>query len=121
MKVKLKLAADFVGGVVIGDPEIEINGIAKIEEAKEGDLTFLYLPLYEKFLSTTKASAVIISPEFKKTRDDLTYIEVKNPNVALQKIIITFLKPKINLSHDFIPSPGFERSVKSSGSIRKMV
>jgi len=98
MKVKLKLAADFVGGVVIGDPEIEITGIAKIEEAKEGDLTFLYLPLYEKFLSTTKASAVIISPELKKTRDDLTYIEVKNPNVALQKIIIAFLKPKINLS-----------------------
>jgi UDP-3-O-[3-hydroxymyristoyl] glucosamine N-acyltransferase len=98
MKIKLKLAADFVGGVVIGDPEIEITGIAKIEEAKEGDLTFLYLPLYEKFLSTTKASAVIISPEFKKTRDDLTYIEVKNPNVALQKIIISFLKPKINLT-----------------------
>jgi len=98
MKVKLKLAADFVGGVVIGNPEIEISGIAKIEEAKQGDLTFLYLPLYEKFLSTTKASAVIISPEFKKTRDDLTYIEVKNPNVALQKIIMSFLKPKINLT-----------------------
>ena len=98
MKVKLKLAADFVGGVVIGDPEIEITGIAKIEEAKEGDLTFLYLPSYEKFLSTTKASAVIISPEFKKTRDDLNYIEVKNPNIALQKIIISFLKPKINLT-----------------------
>jgi UDP-3-O-[3-hydroxymyristoyl] glucosamine N-acyltransferase len=98
MKVKLKIAADFVGGVVIGDPEIEITGIAKIEEAKEGDLTFLYLPSYEKFLSTTKASAVIISPEFKKTRDDLNYIEVKNPNIALQKIIISFLKPKINLT-----------------------
>ena len=98
MKVKLKLAADFVGGVVIGDPEIEITGIAKIEDAKEGDLTFLYLPLYEKFLSTTKASAVIISPDFNKIRNDLSYIEVKNPNIALQKIIISFLKPKIKLS-----------------------
>ena len=98
MRIKLKIAADFVGGVVIGDPEIEITGIAKIEEAKEGDLTFLYLPSYEKFLSTTKASAVIISPEFKKTRDYLNYIEVKNPNIALQKIIISFLKPKINLT-----------------------
>ncbi len=97
MKIKLKEAADFVGGVVIGNPETEITGLAKIEEASKGDLTFLYLPVYEKFLSTTKASAVLIGPEFKKTRDDLNYIEVKNPNVAVQKIIITFLKPIISL------------------------
>jgi UDP-3-O-[3-hydroxymyristoyl] glucosamine N-acyltransferase len=98
MKIKLKDAADFVGGVVIGDPNLEVSNIAKIEEAKEGDITFLYLPAYEKYLSTTKASAVLISPEFKKTRTDLSYIEVKNPNVALQKFLITFLKPSFELS-----------------------
>lgn len=116
MKVKLKLAADFVGGVVIGDPEIEISGIAKIEEAKEGDLTFLYLPLYEKFLSTTKASAVIIGPEFKKTRNDITYIEVKNPNIALQKIIISFLKPKINLT-GISPSASIDSTAKIGNNV----
>ncbi|NJD21723.1 MAG: UDP-3-O-(3-hydroxymyristoyl)glucosamine N-acyltransferase [Melioribacter sp.] len=97
MKIKLKEAADLVGGVVIGDSQTELTGIAKIEEAKKGDLTFLYLSAYEKFLNSTGASAVLISPEFKKTRTDINYIEVKNPNVALQKIIITFLQPKINL------------------------
>ena len=94
-KIKLKEAADLVGGVVIGNPDIEIKGIAKIEEAVEGDLTFLSLPAYEKFLATTKASVVLISPEFNKTRTDLIYIEIKNPNVALQKIIITYFKPEI--------------------------
>jgi UDP-3-O-[3-hydroxymyristoyl] glucosamine N-acyltransferase len=98
MKIKLKDAADFVGGVVIGNPEVEISGIAKIEEAKSGDLTFLYLPAYEKFLSSTNASAVLIAPNFNKSRTNISYIEVKNPNVALQKIITTFLQPKINLS-----------------------
>ncbi len=98
MKISLRAAADFVGGVVIGNPEIELSGLAKIEDAKEGDLTFLYLPAYEKFLDTTKASAVIISPEFKKSRTDISYIEVKNPAAAIQKIITTFLNPKINLS-----------------------
>ena len=98
MKINLKTAADFVGGVVIGNPEIELTGLSKIEEAREGELTFLYLPSFEKFLGTTKASAVIISPEFKKTRTDISYIEVKNPNVAVQKIITAFLNPKINLS-----------------------
>ncbi|MEW5844610.1 MAG: UDP-3-O-(3-hydroxymyristoyl)glucosamine N-acyltransferase [Bacteroidota bacterium] len=97
MKIRLKDAADFVGGAVIGDPEIELTGLAKIEEAVKGDLTFLYLPAYEKFLSSTKASAVLIGPEFKKTRDDISYIEVKNPNVALQKIVIAFFKPKPSL------------------------
>jgi UDP-3-O-[3-hydroxymyristoyl] glucosamine N-acyltransferase len=98
MKIKLKDAADLVGGVVIGNPEIEISGLAKIEEAKSGDLTFLYLPAYQKFLSTSNASAVLIGPDFAKSRTDISYIEVKNPNVALQKIIITFLQPKINLN-----------------------
>ncbi|MEW6702534.1 MAG: UDP-3-O-(3-hydroxymyristoyl)glucosamine N-acyltransferase [Bacteroidota bacterium] len=98
MKINLKEAADFVGGVVIGNPEIELTGIAKIEEAKKGDLTFLYLPAYEKFLASTKASAILISPDFKKNRSDISYIEVKNPNVALQKIIINFLKPEIHLN-----------------------
>jgi UDP-3-O-[3-hydroxymyristoyl] glucosamine N-acyltransferase len=97
MLIKLKDAADFVGGIVIGDPNIEIKNIAKIEEAQEGDLTFLYLKTYEKYLNTTKASAVLISPEFKKTRTDISYIEVKNPNVALHKFVITFLKPKFIL------------------------
>ena len=45
MKIRLKEAADFVGGVVIGNPEVEINGLAEIEEASKGDLTFLYLPI----------------------------------------------------------------------------
>ena len=85
MKISLRAAADFVGGVVIGNPEIELSGLAKIEEAKEGDLTFLYLPAYQKFLDTTKASAVLISPDFEKSRADISYIEVKNPAAAIQK------------------------------------
>lgn len=111
MKIKLKDAADFVGGVVIGDPNIEVSNIAKIEEAKEGDITFLYLKAYEKYLSTTKASAVLISPEFKKTRTDISYIEVKNPNVALHKFVITFLKPKF-IIEGIDPSSSIDPSVK---------
>lgn len=98
MKIKLKDAADFVGGVVIGNPNLEISNLSKIEEAKEGDLTFLYLPSYEKFLESTNATAVIISKKFNKTRTDLAYIEVDDAHAAVQKIINTFLKPS-NLLH----------------------
>lgn len=116
MKIRIKDAADFVGGVVIGNPELEISNLAKIEEAKEGDITFLYLPAYQKFLETTKASAVIIGPEFQKSRSDISYIEVKDPHAALQKIITTFLNPKLNL--DGIDSSA---SIHSSAEIGKNV
>lgn len=116
MKISLKEAADFVGGVIIGNQDLIISNIAKIEEAKEGDLTFLYLPSYEKYLSTTKASAVLISPEFKKNRSDISYIEVKNPNAALQKIIVSFLNPSHKLS-GIDPSA----SIDKTASIEKNV
>lgn len=95
MKINLRTAADLVGGNLFGDAETEIFNVAKIEEAKQGDLTFLYLPAYEKFLSSTNASAVLIKPGTPKDRSDLNYIEVEDPHAALQKIIITYFKPEI--------------------------
>jgi UDP-3-O-[3-hydroxymyristoyl] glucosamine N-acyltransferase len=53
--------ASFLEGDIVGNASIEIAGIAKIEEAKAGDLTFLSNPKYEKFLELTKASAVIVN------------------------------------------------------------
>ncbi|HTY12307.1 MAG TPA: UDP-3-O-(3-hydroxymyristoyl)glucosamine N-acyltransferase [Bacteroidota bacterium] len=53
--------ASFLDGDVVGDASLEIAGIAKIEEAKAGDLTFLSNPKYEKFLGLTSASAVIVN------------------------------------------------------------
>ncbi len=98
MEIKLSDAADLVGGKIIGDENLVIKNIAKIEEAESGDLTFLYLPAYEKFLSDTKASAVLIKPEFQKSNKNISYIEVQNPNAAFLKIVNSFFKPEFNLS-----------------------
>ena len=53
--------ASFLDGDIVGNALLEIAGIAKIEDAKAGELTFLSNPKYEKFLESTKASAVIIN------------------------------------------------------------
>ncbi|MGE5353872.1 MAG: UDP-3-O-(3-hydroxymyristoyl)glucosamine N-acyltransferase [Acidobacteriota bacterium] len=98
MEIKLKDAADLVGGYIIGDENLIIENIAKIEEAKKNDLTFLYLPSYEKYFSTTQASAILVKPDFPKTRTDITYIEVKNPNAAFLTIINHFFKPEFRLT-----------------------
>lgn len=98
MKIKLKEAAEFIGGIIFGDDEIEIENIAKIEEAQPGELTFLYHPAYAKYLESTKASAIIVPKDFEKTRKDISYIEVEKANIAFQKILIKFFTPSIALS-----------------------
>lgn len=98
MEIRLKDVADLVGGNIIGDDNVIIGNIAKIEEAKKNDLTFLYLPSYEKYFIDTQASAILVKPDFPKTRTDITYIEVKNPNIAFLTIINHFFRPEFRLT-----------------------
>ncbi|MCX6149210.1 MAG: UDP-3-O-(3-hydroxymyristoyl)glucosamine N-acyltransferase [Ignavibacteriales bacterium] len=97
MKLSLKEIAELIDGKIFGDENILIENISKIEEAKQGDLTFLYLPAYEKYFLDTKATAILIKPDFIKSRTDITYIEVQNPNTAFFKIIEKYFKPEFNL------------------------
>jgi len=53
--------AQMLGGELQGDSEVMISGVAKIEEARPGEITFLANPKYEKFLTTTEASVVLVS------------------------------------------------------------
>jgi UDP-3-O-[3-hydroxymyristoyl] glucosamine N-acyltransferase len=92
MNIKLDEAAKIVDGNITGDKNIIINNLAKIEEAQTGDLTFLSLDSYKKFFTSTKASAIIVKSDFPKTRNDITYIEVKNPGKAFSKLINHFYK-----------------------------
>jgi UDP-3-O-[3-hydroxymyristoyl] glucosamine N-acyltransferase len=60
--MKLKKIAETLGCQIEGDPEIEIMGVAGIEEAKSGELTFLVNRKYHAALKTTRASAILIAP-----------------------------------------------------------
>ena len=55
--------ADKIGAQLHGDADCAINAIRPLQSAKAGDLSFLNNPKYQKFLSNTRASAVILSPE----------------------------------------------------------
>ena len=97
MEKTLKEIAELVGGKLFGDGSVVIKNLAKIEEAVSGDLTFLYLPVYEKFFPSTHASAILVKPDFKKVREDIAYIEVKDPNKAFFKIVNQFFTPDFKL------------------------
>jgi UDP-3-O-[3-hydroxymyristoyl] glucosamine N-acyltransferase len=62
-KLTLQEIASHVQGELRGDSEQVIHGIAAIDRAQPGELTFLDNPKYRRYLATTRASAVIVAPE----------------------------------------------------------
>ena len=88
MKMKLKELAQWIGGTVVGDGEVEIHSVASIEDAKEGEITFIANPKYLSKLNQTRASAVIVSPEVIPGEKPL--LCVKNPYLAFAKILALF-------------------------------
>ena len=79
MKINIREIASLINGTLSGDSNLDIHNVAKIEDAQNGDLTFLYLPSFEKYFAATKASAIIVKTGFSKTRNDITYLEVDSP------------------------------------------
>jgi UDP-3-O-[3-hydroxymyristoyl] glucosamine N-acyltransferase len=97
MQIKLQDIAQLVNGKIIGDENSIISGLAKIDEAKNGELTFLYHPAYEKYFQSTKASAILVKTGFDKTREDINYIEIEYPEKAFFTLIRKYFTPKFPL------------------------
>lgn len=102
MRVTLETVAKAIDGEVIGDPSIEITGVAGIREAREGDLTFLANPRYEGYLEATRASAVIVAENHRSTEKAL--IRNSNPYLAFLKAVCFFQGEAPR------PEPGFHAS-----------
>ncbi len=88
MKKRLKELAQWVDGTVVGDGETEISGVASVEEAQAGEITFIANPKYLPKLAETSASAVIVSKEV--TRADKPLLCVTHPHLAFAKILTLF-------------------------------
>ena len=89
MAKTLKEIAELVGGEIVGDENIVIRGIAGIQEAVEGDLTFLANPKYLSYLEKTRASAVITSRDIQAQPKPI--IRTDNPSLAFNKAVIFIL------------------------------
>src|SRR5882672_11284054 len=72
MEFTIHQIAVMLGGEVQGDGTQKINMLAKIQDAKKGQIAFLSNPKYEQYLYTTQASAVIIKKDFQPRREILT-------------------------------------------------
>ena len=90
MKKRLKELAQWVDGTVVGDEETEISGVAAVEEAQAGEITFIADLKYLPKLSETKASAVIVSREVSQA--DKPLLCVTHPHLAFAKILTLFFQ-----------------------------
>ncbi|MBI6766447.1 UDP-3-O-(3-hydroxymyristoyl)glucosamine N-acyltransferase [Pseudomonas syringae] len=60
--IKLGQLAEFLGATLRGDKDIEITGLATLQEAGPGQVSFLANPKYRKLLVDTQATAVLLKP-----------------------------------------------------------
>jgi len=70
-------------------PDTEITGVAGIEQAGRGQLTFVSNPKYNAAAKTTKASAVIVAENFPALSTGM--LRSKNPYLAWAKAIEVLL------------------------------
>ncbi len=88
----LRELAECVQGAVVGDDSLVISGVAGIEDAGPGQLTFLANPKYRAKLHDTKASAVIVALDVEAP--GMTILQAQNPYLAFARIVTLFSEKK---------------------------
>lgn len=106
MKFTAEQIAGILEGKVVGNPNIEVSKLAKIEEGTEGSLTFLANPKYKSYIYTTKSSITIVNSDFEPEEDlTTTLIKVDDAYGAFTKLLEYYNQIKLNKSG--IEQPSF--------------
>lgn len=88
MNFTLKDLAALLNGHVEGDENITIHGLAELQDGSTGEVSFFHNSKYEHFLYTTKASAVLVSHQFKPNKPLQTnLIRVENPYTSFAVLL----------------------------------
>jgi UDP-3-O-[3-hydroxymyristoyl] glucosamine N-acyltransferase len=89
--MKLTEIAALLNARLEGPGDVEITGVAGIEEAEAGQLSFVSNPKYTPAAKTTRASAVIVADGFPAV--DVPTLRTKNPYHAFARAIELFYHP----------------------------
>ncbi len=97
MDFKATDIAEFLNGEVVGNGDVKVSDVSKIEEGKPGTLTFLSNMKYESFIYKTEASIVLVNRDFvPKTKINATLIKVDNAYQALATLLDLYEQTKIS-------------------------
>ena len=97
MKFTAAQIAGILEGDIVGDPNVEVSKLAKIEEGTTGTLTFLANPKYTPHIYTTKASITIVNRNFEADNElDTTLIKVDDAYKSFSKLLEYYNQVKMN-------------------------
>ncbi len=83
-----------IQGRVEGDAAVLITGLAPIDQARPGDLTFVAQPRYFSHVLTTPAAAVLVEANFSApSAPGTVLVRVANPYFAFLQIAKNFFQP----------------------------
>jgi UDP-3-O-[3-hydroxymyristoyl] glucosamine N-acyltransferase len=88
--VKLSEMAEALGCTLQGNGDLEISGVAGIDEAQAGQVTFVSNPKYASKAKTTSASAVIVTLNFPDIPS--ATLRTGNPYLAFARAVEMFYK-----------------------------
>ena len=83
--------ANHTDSIVVGDSKAIVNNLSTLEKASSESLSFLSNSKYSKFISASKAKAIIIHDSFEIT-DERNYIVSSDPYLAYAKASSLFKK-----------------------------
>lgn len=89
--MKLADLAQHLGATLHGDPGAQITGVAGLESATAGHLTFVANPKYAALARSTQATAVLVELAFPEI--PAATLRIENPYLAFAKAIELFYTP----------------------------
>lgn len=114
MKFTAAQIAGILEGDVIGNPDVEVSKLSKIEEGTEGSLTFLANPKYKPYIYSTQASITIVNKSFEaENKLTTTLIKVDDAYKSFSKLLEYYNQIKMNKSG--IEQPSFISNSSSYG------
>ncbi len=118
MKIKATQISEFLNGTLLGNPEVEVFKLSKIEEGGAGSITFLANPKYKHYIYTTNASVVVVANDFIPEQEiNSTLIKVTDPYLAFTQLLEYYHKMRL-MNKTGIESPAF---ISESAKIGKNV
>lgn len=97
MEFTAKQIAEMIGGRVEGNEQATVNSFAKIEEGKQGAISFLSNPKYTHYLYDTQSSVVLINEDVELEKPvATTLIRVKSAYESVARLLQIYesMKPR---------------------------
>ena len=96
MKFTATQIATILEGEVVGNPNVEVFTLSKIEEGSAGSLTFLANPKYVNHIYSTQASLVIVNKSFEPEFEvSATLIKVDDAYKSFSKLLEYYNQVKL--------------------------